>query len=737
MGRNNVLIMAQGINIDNSDSPRSLLLDGEQVAVGGNANSAGLYAVGNKLYLDGVQIAESADEIGILRKSDGLYFGGAKIGSSEPVPPTPQSGLWIPPTQEASTYNKYNYASIIEAYDDLKDNSDYPGTITKHRYNEDGYGDYPLWHYEFTPANYTKTFYVEACIHGNEKDAPQTLLRIMDIICNHCDEADYSRMRPLRDNVRFIVVPVVSPWGFDNGYMNVPYTAWDDTTQSMNMNRNADIDHQYSIPQAGTGGNYPWQRSEVRHIKHIIDTIGIENIDYLVDNHDGGDTMQHLWINYNADGANAPMVRQLVADLLAYEEELIADGGTDYRHNSQWITEFCCDSAGYAGGTQAAWYNNTLGALGSVCEYIGGYFGYSFNAEQMTRSLRIRANMLIYAYEMLDTKGWLVNEAADADYFQFDYPISATRNGLRKDGAANSNSNVVVTLPLVYERWDALAQNYPSYVTKSASLGINYDGDNIYSYTLGSGSKKVLFIGGSMRWIIAHKETEFGIYILAQYLCKDYIVNQSNFLKKIKQDYTIVVLPCIDIKAGNNAANKYDYSLNSSGINGNSYAKWRIVNNKCVPTTYGDTCANVSIFKLWIALHTDAMAIISGGEDTSAYGFEIPKYSTDFMTQFILPLNQQTPQWLDGYCDWLEDVRGEDAPDVDNTNGMTSGDYAFDNYGIPTYYINLKVSQMWAERQQYMQSGDSAEKYMYRTYETGRRIANIANFILMIGGDIQ
>jgi hypothetical protein len=156
-----------------------------------------------------------------------------------------------------------------------------------------------------------------------------------------------------------------------------------------------------------------------------------------------------------------------------------------------------------------------------------------------------------------------------------------------------------------------------------------------------------------------------------------------------------------------------------------------------VPTTYGDTCANVSIFKSWIALHTDAMAIISGGEDTSAYGFEIPKYSTDFMTQFILPFNQQTPQWLDDYCDWLEDVRGEDAPDVENTNGMTSGDYAFDNYDIPTYYINLKVSQMWAERQQYMQSGDSADKYMYRTYEIGRRIANIANFVLMIGGDIQ
>lgn len=737
MGRNNDFLIMQGINIDNSKSPRSLLLDGEQVAVGGNANTAGLYAVGNKLYLDGQQIAESADGTGILRKADGLYFGGTKIGSSEPIPPTPQSGLWIPPTQEASTYNKYNYASIIEAYDDLKDNSNYPGTITKHRYSEDGYGDYPLWHYEFTPANYAKTFYVEATIHGNEKDAAQTLLRIMDIICNHCNESAYSRLAQLRDNVRFIVVPIVSPWGFDHSYMNVPYTDRDGVSSDMNPNRNADFNHEYQLNQ-GNGGNYPWQIAETRHVKHIIDTIGIENIDYLVDYHDGGGVNQHFWVNYNRDGANAPVMSGLISDLIDYEEELIADGGTDYRNNGQWVIDNCYDAAPQGTGIMAAWFNNTLGALGSVCEYMGGYFGYSFSAEQMTRSLRIRGNLLIYAYEKLATKGWRVNEAADADYFQFDYPISATRQGLRQDGTISDKCENIVTYDDVYERWDALVSAHPSYVTKSALLGHNTDGDDVYSYTLGSGSKKVLFIGGPMRWNRPHKETEFGIYILAEYLCNDYIVNQSKFLKKIKQEYSVVVLPCIDIKAGGNAAGIYDYSLNTNGTSpGSTYAKWRIVDGKCEPSSHGDECADVSIFKAWIAANTDAAALISGGDDVSGYSLELPRYDQNFMTQFILPLNQQTPQWLEDYCDWLEDVRGEDAPDVENTNGMTSGDYAFDKYDIHTYYINLNVSQMWAERQQYMQSGDSADKYMYRTYEIGRRIANIANFILMIGGDIQ
>jgi hypothetical protein len=251
---------------------------------------------------------------------------------------------------------------------------------------------------------------------------------------------------------------------------------------------------------------------------------------------------------------------------------------------------------------------------------------------------------------------------------------------------------------------------------------------------LGSGSKKVLFIGGNMRWGAAHKETEFGIYVLAEYLCNDYMVNQSRFLQTLKNDYTIVVLPCIDILAGGNSTGVQELGLNCYALS--TRQKWEISDGKCQATPYGDGCDDVTIFKAWIAAHSDAIALISGGEDTSGYTFEKPTYETEYMTQIILPMNQAQPSWLTDYCTWLVNSRGEDTPDIEATTGMTSGDYAYDNYDIPTYYINLQVSQMWDERSQYAQEGDSAEKYMYRNYETGRRIADIANFFLMAGGDI-
>lgn len=738
--------MAQGISITEG-TPRTLTFNGAQVATGGS-NRAGLYSVGSKLYFDGTEIADSQNGVGLHIVGNDLYFGSDKVGSGGSTPVV-HSGLWLPPTQEASTYNKYTYNTLIAAYDDLKDNSSYPGTITKHTYSETSYGDYPLYHYRFTPANYTKTFYVQACIHGNEKDAPQTILRIFDIICNHCNEAAYSRLKPLRDNVRFIVVPCVSPWGLDHSSIRVPWTDWNDvfhdTTPEggygMNMNRNFDFIHQYGI-DSGSGGNYPFQRSEVRHVKSIIEGIGVENIDYLFDNHDGGGVEKHFWFNYNMDGANATMARQLLADLIAEEERLRIAGGTDYRdfENADadelgYVHPNVNDSSGYSTGTTSAWANSTLGILASGPEYIGGYFGYTFNAEQMTRSLRIRANLLIYAYEMINTKGWLVNEPQDAEYFHWDYPLCMTRQGLRIDGADMTTSHTKVTFGDVYDRWDALAENYPTYVSKSSKLGENSSGDSIYSYTLGNGNKKVLLLGGSMRYGVDNKITEFGMYVLAEYLCNGYIVAQSSFLQTLKQDYTIVVLPCIDFIAGHHTAGNYERSLNN---NFSSYAKWQISNDKCVPTTYGNGAADVGIFMDWIEANDDAVALISGGElKTTESAVGKPDYSTEYMTQVIIPKNYNQPQWLTDYCTHLEDDRGEDEPDVESTAGATCGDYAFDNYDIPAFYINLNVSQMWDERKQYAQSQDSADKYMYRNYETGRRIANIVNFILMAGGDIN
>lgn len=708
--------MRKGITIDNSVSPRELILDDTSLVSGGT-DSSGIYTVGNELFLDGNMIATSDTHSGIHVESDGLYFGDVRI---QDIPPQPTTGLWIPPLQSASSYTPYNYAGLISRYDALM--SSHPDYITKETYSETGYGNYSLIHYVLEPESYTKTFYVQAGIHGNEHDAPQTLLRMVEILCDHTNEAGYARMKPLRDNVRFVIIPCVNPWGWDNASMNLPYTDVAGDKVQMNMNRNLDYNQQYGIPQAGTGGDYPWQVAETRHIKSVIESIGVENIDYALDYHDGGTVMQHFWINYNMDGANAPMVRQLVQDLIDYEDE----NYPQYIDPEKgWVIDYCCDSAGYSSGSSAAFYNVSSGLLGSVCEYIGGYFGYSFNSEQMTRSLRIRANMLIYAYELAE-KGWTITEEQGASRFRWDYPFGMTKHGLRADAA---DERTIVTRQQVYQRWDNLAESYPSIITKSASLGTNEDGDNVYSYTIGNGQKKVLFIGGVLRWSAHHKETEFGIYCLAETLCNTYLRSQSQLLQSLLSGYTIVVIPCIDLVA----APHNNQGLNCSFQN---FKKWEIIDGLCKPTSFATNIAkDVPILLSFLNTHNDASFILSGGEDTSGYLYEEPKYETDYMTQFILPMNMSTPSWLTAFSDYLETDRGEDTPNIEHTTGMTFADWAFDNLHIPSIYLNLKLSQMWDERKQYAQSDEASgdgSGYFYRNYETGRRIAAIANIFLSV-----
>lgn len=795
--------MAKGITID-SGSPRTLSLEGVQVTQGGSANQAGLYAAGSKLFLDGEEVADASGTTGLLISDGELTFNGEAVGDdTPPTPPSPSFGLWLPPTQEESRKNAYNYEQYIGLYDALMTSSAYPGTITKFEYKEtqdgtttlnygssshtipnivssfeqkasgafnagNGSADHgvPQYHYEFTPANYTKTYVIQAGIHGNEHDAPQTLYRIMDIICNHANESAYSRLAQLRDNVRFIVIPVASPWAHDvngDGRLDIPYTDWDGRTtkvvngttynRTVNPNRQFDFVHGFNLGSSSAdGGNYPFQFAEVRHIKAIVDRIEPKNIDYMFDFHDGGGVKEHFWFNYNMDGANAAMANQLLTDIIAEEERLRLAGGTDYRHSESadadklgYVYPNVRDANGYSSGITAGWANSTLGILGSVIEYLGGYFHYGFGSEQMTRSLRFRANIIIYAYELLNTKGWLINESADADYFHFDYPIAMTRQGMRQDDSQQPDGSLKyddvdviqtynrTTFGQVYQRWDALAANYPGYVTKSSKLGENYGGASIYSYTLGSGAKKVLFIGGPMRWSSTHKETEYGIYVLAEYLCNDYIVNQSAFLTRLKQDYTIVVLPCIDINSGNNSegAAGRNRSLNTYGMG--SYKRWQVSNGICVKAS--ESFADANIFKAWVDSHSTALVLVSGGEDSPS-SLEDVAYETSYMTQFILPKNMDEPQWLIAYRNHLKNDRGENAPVVEYTKGNTSGDYAFDNRSIKTVYVNLKVSNKWAEREHYTVEGFNSANYMYRNYETGRRIANIVNIFLMAGGDI-
>ena len=123
--------------------------------------------------------------------------------------------LWEPEIQPDILNHKgsfgnieWNYSEYIEnIYEPLR--KKYPDYITRHSIGFDTSGEYEMWAYEFTPEKYTKTVYLQSGVHVIETDAYFGLARLLTLISDRADE----RLSFIRDNIRLLVIPVVSVWG--------------------------------------------------------------------------------------------------------------------------------------------------------------------------------------------------------------------------------------------------------------------------------------------------------------------------------------------------------------------------------------------------------------------------------------------------------------------------------------------------------------------------------------------
>lgn len=636
-----------------------------------------------------------------------------KAGLVPPIPAAAEysvEGYWMPPPEPSNVAGRdWTYAQLLAQYDALVA---VEPRLTKHRY-EDGLGNpilsssggFELFHYVYEPPGYDKTFFLQAAIHGSEKDCRLTLFRMMQIMLTKRNTNGYRAWQEVYDRCRLIIIPLANPHSNDAATFLIPYQG---EPLDLNPNRNYDFNHQKGAT-SGSGGNAPFDTTETQHTRDVFNLYGAQNIDLAVDYHDGGTVIQHYWINYAIDAPNRQPMEDFVDYMLAAhgiapEDAIIPDAR---------------DTG--APGTTAGWYSKTMGVPATTNEWIGGIFGYDFGSAHLTHSLQVRSNMLFIALADDNITGWKVNEAPGAPYFHFDFPMSFTRKALREEGA---EAITKVNDADIYARWDALQAANPALIAKSASLGNNADGMAVHTYTFGSGPEKVLYVGGVMRYGGTHKIDEYAIYQLVEYLCNDFIVDQSAHLTNLRDNYTIIVLPCIDNVAGNGDSIQRTAGLNQVAIQ----QRWVIDgSNKAVPAAGANGADNhgVQIIKALIDANTDAKCIVSGGEIMTGYALNSADYTTTFQTHFVVPRNMAFDHAA--YKTHLETNRSELVV-VENTQGFTFGDYAWDWHGIPVYFVQLKVSDRFTEWADDHTLTEQA--YLHSNYEAGRRMANIVNLFV-------
>lgn len=698
---------------------QGVLYFNEQV-ISSSVGGAGLHARPNRdLYFNDEKIASgnANNAIGLVYNLSKLYFDGIEIGSGDGTIPDPSDGefsaegYWIPPIQPANIDGKlWTYATIINKYDQL---ATIEPRLTKHRYNNTSgnailstVGNYELYHYLYEPPNYDKTIFIQANIHGNEKDSRLTLYRMIQILLTLRNQTGYLAWQQVYDRCRLIIIPVVNPYGNDNNAMNIPYK---DSQYGLNANRNTDFNHQAAIASTGVGGDTFFDINEVRHTRDVANLYGSKYIDMAIDLHDGAEVQQHYWINYGVDSPTRPLVNNFINYLLNKHGVNAADA----------VIPNCKDTS--TTGTVSSWFNKSMGVTSSTNEWMGGFWGYDFSSEHLTHSLEIRSNMLFMALNN-DVKGWQVKEPANASYFHFDYPKAFTRDGLRMEG---SSAETKVSDTQIIARWDKLLAANPTKLTKSGVLGVNATGSSVHTYTLGTGAKKVLYVGGVMRYGATHLIDEYAIYLLCEYLCDDYIVAQSKFLQDLRANYKIVVLPFID----NTASNSAPYT--GAGLNNVALSRqrWVEVGGLTQPATgtHGADNYGLQIVKAMIDANSGAKCIVSGGEIMTGYSLNNQNlYTTTYQTHIAIPKRQVFSK--QAYKTHLETNRSELVV-VEPTDGFTFADYAYDNHAIPAYFVQLKVSNRFTDL-----ADDhtlTADQYMHFNYEAGRRLANIVNLFVM------
>ena len=164
-------------------------------------------------------------------------------------------------------------ADIYQMYDQLL--SEHPSYITKELLGTESSPDaLPLYKYEFKPKNplnptnlKVPKIIIATGTHP-EKSAVFTLYHTMDNICNHWQDDEL--LEALRFNFYFIIIPIASPWAYDNNSRT--------NYNGVDMARN--FPARWIQGQPGTptyGGEYPLSEPEAVILNNLL----LENRDAI------------------------------------------------------------------------------------------------------------------------------------------------------------------------------------------------------------------------------------------------------------------------------------------------------------------------------------------------------------------------------------------------------------------------------------------------------------------------
>lgn len=189
----------------------------------------------------------------------------------------------------ADSFADYRWSSesILEnLYEPLREK--YPEYITRENIGKDQSGQYDMFAYIFEPENYEQSVFLSAGMHANEEDVYFGLAHFLQEVAN--EDGTNPELHYLRENVRFIVIPVINVWG-THGTHNLNDANWAIRYNSTGTDLNRDFRDK--------------TQQETKNVLSVLDKYG-DSISFGIDFHTTpNDNGSDLFFNFPVSTDNA------------------------------------------------------------------------------------------------------------------------------------------------------------------------------------------------------------------------------------------------------------------------------------------------------------------------------------------------------------------------------------------------------------------------------------------------
>jgi len=277
----------------------------------------------------------------------------------------------------------------------------YPKYISRRAIGKDDSGQYDMWCYEFVPEKYTKTVFIQAGTHGrNEFESYYGTALMMKMITEAVSDSSDLILKYLRENVRYIVVPLVNVY---------------DVSERAKQARGEDHLIVYSpMNYNNINLNRDWvdaQTQEIRNVKALFAQYDTKEFCFAFDEHtdpEGIPGWGGYLLSYADDMPEEINNKLLRVSNYLYDKNVTQKGSdlikafmgpkSDYPASSgEWSTRTSDDNYkkstnNWKSCSQGFW--KELGIYGSTIEHGSGKFGPFGSQIEMFLALELYVNHL-------------------------------------------------------------------------------------------------------------------------------------------------------------------------------------------------------------------------------------------------------------------------------------------------------------------------------------------------------